>query len=136
MKTASTYFVRVLIVSLLLLQSAPIKALPSGSAAMAYALPEAKAGAAYEFPIRTEGGQPPFRWSIVEGDLPPGIELQASGTLRGTPTAARSQAYEFTLQVSDSSEPAQTYAQKFAVVVAPAPGKRMESPDQPPKVNP
>lgn len=121
MKTATTYFVRMLILSLLVLQSVPINALPSGSAAMAYALPEAKAGAAYEFPIRTEGGQPPFRWSIVEGDLPPGIELQASGTLRGTPTAARSQAYEFTLQVSDSSEPTQTYAQKFAVVVAPPP---------------
>lgn len=120
MKTASTYLVRLSILSLLALQSVPIKALPSGSAGMAYALPEAKAGATYEFPIRTEGGQPPFRWSIIEGEVPPGIELQPSGTLRGTPSGARSQAYEFTLQVSDSSEPPQSYAQRFAVVVTPA----------------
>lgn len=120
MKIARVYFVRIFILSLLVLQSVPIKALPSGPAGMAYALPEAKAGATYQFPITTEGGQPPFRWSVIDGELPPGIELQPSGTLRGTPTGARSQAYEFTLQVSDSSEPPQTYAQKFAVIVAPA----------------
>jgi putative Ig domain-containing protein len=121
MKTVSNYFVSLLIPSLLLLQSAPIKALPSASAGIAYALPEARAGATYEYHITTEGGQPPFRWSVIEGEVPPGIELQPSGTLRGTPTVARSRAYEFTLQVSDSSEPPQTYAQKFAVVISPAP---------------
>ena len=119
MRTTTTSFVRLLILSILVFQTLPIKSLASGPAGLAYALPEAKAGDVYEFTIKTEGGRPPFRWNVIEGTLPPGIELNTSGTLRGTPTIARAQGYEFTLQVSDSSEPAQTYAQKFAVVVAP-----------------
>lgn len=118
MKTRSTVFGRLLLLSILALQI-PLSAFASGTAAMAFVLPEAKAGEAYEFTIKTEGGQPPFRWSVIEGNLPAGIELLPSGTLRGTPTIPRSQGYEFTLQVSDSSVPTQTYAQKFALVIAP-----------------
>src|SRR5712691_8318458 len=114
MKTATVVSVRMSVLLLLLLQTVPIKAMNAG---MAFALPEARAGAAYEFTIRTEGGQPPLKWSVVEGNLPPGIELQQSGMLRGTPSAPRSQAYEFTLRVLDSSEPPQTYTQRFALVV-------------------
>lgn len=120
MKTARTYFVRVLIFSLLLLQSVPVRAIPYGTAGLAYSLPDAKAGATYEFNIKTDGGQPPFLWSIIAGDLPPGIELQPSGTLRGMPTVPRARAYDFTLKVSDSSEPPQTHIQRFAIIVTPA----------------
>src|SRR5262249_24957923 len=105
------------ILLLLLLQSIPIKAMNSR---MVFTLPEARAGAAYEYTIRTEGGQPPFKWSVAEGTLPPGIELLQSGLLRGTPAAPRLQAYAFTLKVSDSSELPQTYTQRFALTVTPA----------------
>ncbi len=117
MKTATVVSVRMSVLLLLLLQTVPVRAMNAG---MAYALPEAKAGAAYEYTIRTEGGQPPFKWSVVEGNLPPGIELDQSGVLRGIPTAPRSQVYEFTLQVSDSSEPPRTSTQRFALGVTPA----------------
>ncbi len=118
MKTANLCLVRISIVLVLLLQLTPIKAMAT---APAFALPTARAGDTYEFAIRTEGGQPPFRWSVVEGELPPGIELHPSGRLLGTPIAARPRAYEFTLQVSDSSQPSQTYTQTFALVITPSP---------------
>ena len=118
MKPGREYFVRIFILSLLVAQSLPIKARPSGAAGMINALPEAKAGATYEFTIKNEGGgRPPFKWSLVEGDLPPGIELQPSGILRGTPTVPRARAYEFTLKVSDSTEPPRIHTQRFAIVV-------------------
>jgi putative Ig domain-containing protein len=128
MKTISTYFVMMLILLVLVAQSVPIKARTSTSAGMAYALPEARVGANYEFTIKPEEGHPPFKWSILEGDLPPGIELKPSGILRGTPTVPRPRAYEFTLKVSDSSEPPRTHIQRFAMVVTtaalPAEGRR------------
>ena len=99
MKTATVVSVRMSVLLLLLLQTVPVRAMNAG---MAFALPEAKAGAAYEYTIRTEGGQPPFKWSVVEGILPPGIELDQSGVLRGIPTAPRSPVYEFTLSNTSS----------------------------------
>ena len=93
MKTATTCFVRLLILSIFAFQTLSIRA--SGSAPLAFALPDAKAGDAYEFTIGTQGGLPPFKWCVIEGNLPPGIELQPGGTLRGTPNSARTQAHEF-----------------------------------------
>ncbi len=49
----------------------------------------------------TGGGPTPFRWSLKNGYLPPGIELDSSaGTLEGTPT--RAGYYSFDIQVSDA----------------------------------
>jgi hypothetical protein len=100
---------------------AQVVTVTASPAAMAFALPEGSEGTLYEFRIRTEGGLQPLRWSLLEGELPPGIHLDSSGMLKGVPTAARSQSYEFVLQVSDSSEPPQTSAQRFAVTIKPRP---------------
>jgi hypothetical protein len=110
--------IRVSILLVLAWHTGPVKAMSTG---VAFALPKATAGTNYQFTLRAEGGQPPFKWSLVEGELPPGMELQSSGALRGTPTVPRALAFEFTLQVSDSSEPPLTDAHRFALVVAPAP---------------
>ena len=120
MKTSRTYFVSMLILSLLVLDSAHIKVLASEPAGMAYALPAAKAGEAYEFTIKTEGGLPPFSWGVIDGNLPPGIALLPSGTLGGTPTVPRARAYEFTLKVSDSSKPPKTHIHQFSIFVTTA----------------
>lgn len=86
-----------------------------------YALPEATAGKAYQTQLRAEGGQPPLAWKVVAGELPPGIELQASGVVAGLPTTPRREAYEFVAEVSDSSEPPQRMRQAFWLVVKAAP---------------
>src|SRR6267378_1082408 len=83
----------------------------------AFTLPESKLGVVYEFPIAAEGGLPPLRWKIAGGELPPGIALLPSGTLRGSPTTPRSEAYQFTIELTDSSQPPQSFTQRFSLLV-------------------
>jgi uncharacterized protein (TIGR03437 family) len=52
-------------------------------------LPNGAIGSAYAASITTEGGTPPYRWTLGGGSLPPGISIDpAKGLLIGTPTAA------------------------------------------------
>lgn len=57
----------------------------------------------HEASLRSEGGVPPYHWSIVAGSLPNGLKLEESGTLRGIPQ--ESGEFEFTVLVRDSSNP-------------------------------
>ena len=84
------------------------------------ALPSAKAGVPYEYTFRSEGGLPPLQWRVVSGALPEGLELGSTGTLKGTATTARQQAFEFSVEVKDAEQPAQTYVHRFKIAVAPS----------------
>lgn len=69
------------------------------------ALPDGRVGVAYSAPVRGTGGTSMgYAWSIVQGDLPPGLTIGASGTpstqLSGTPTADGD--FPFTIEVRDS----------------------------------
>lgn len=81
----------------------------------ALSLPDGKVGQGYEYHLRSEGGLPPLTWRVVAGELPPGISLEASAKLRGVPSTPRREAYIFTIEVSDSSQPPQTFAQAFSL---------------------
>jgi Putative Ig domain len=60
----------------------------------------------YSTSISTTGGVRPFTFSIVSGSLPPGLSLNtANGLISGTPIAANSTPYTFTIQVTDSTLP-------------------------------
>ena len=50
-----------------------------------------------------DGGVPDYTWSLVSGELPPGLELSESpGRITGTPTTAGT--FTFTARVTDSRE--------------------------------
>lgn len=49
-------------------------------------LPDAPLAAAYEARLEVAGGTEPLAWAIELGALPPGLELDASGRIFGTPT--------------------------------------------------
>jgi hypothetical protein len=50
-----------------------------------------------------DGGVPDYTWSLVSGELPPGLELSASpGRITGTPTTAGT--FTFTVRVTDERE--------------------------------
>ncbi len=119
MRRAIVWLVRLAVATLLILGMQPVRLLHAEEEA--FILPEGKVGALYEYRIQTEGGLPPLNWKLVAGELPPGVELQPSGTLRGVPTAARREPYEFTVEVSDSSQPPQTFSQPFRLLIQPAP---------------
>lgn len=63
-------------------------------------LPVANYGSLYSCRIDTLNGIPPITFSVVSGELPPGISLDASGNLSGFPLKKGS--YVFTIQAEDS----------------------------------
>jgi hypothetical protein len=64
-------------------------------------LPDAYPLGNYEVRLLAHGGAPPLHWRIEKGALPPGIELETNGLLRG---AARSGGeFHFTVSVRDAS---------------------------------
>lgn len=78
-------------------------------------LPVATQGQYYQTTLAASGGTTPYRWSIVSGYLPPGITLQPSGTVSGTPTIPGT--YPVTFQVADSSSPVQTATRQLTLYV-------------------
>lgn len=61
-----------------------------------------------------DGGVPPYTWTLVAGELPPGLELSPSpGRITGTPTTAGT--FTFTVRVTDERD---AFAEKtFSITV-------------------
>jgi uncharacterized repeat protein (TIGR03803 family) len=78
-------------------------------------LPVAEVGCPYSQPIQTTGGSAPLTFLIVAGGLPPGLTLNNSGLIAGTPTAAGS--YTFTVTVTDGAGDSAT--QTYTLIVNP-----------------
>lgn len=84
-------------------------------------LPEGKVGQPYDYQLQAEGGLAPLTWRVVNGELPPGLTLDADGKLNGIPTTPRREAYQLVIEVADSSQPPQRLAQPFLLTVQAAP---------------
>src|SRR5215469_11597506 len=69
-------------------------------------LPDGQVGVAYSASLAASGGTKAYSWSILSGSLPSGLTLDASGEISGTPTTQGTSS--LTIQVQDSSSPAQT----------------------------
>jgi M6 family metalloprotease-like protein len=69
-------------------------------------------GAAYADTVRASGGNDVFDWRLSSGDLPPGLALEPTGVLRGTPTASGT--FSFTATTSSDDLTAQ---REFTLVV-------------------
>lgn len=68
-------------------------------------LPQATVATPYLATVQATGGLPPYTWSLVSGQLPPGLTLatqtDGSASISGTPTLETD--VTFTLQVTDSA---------------------------------
>ena len=58
-------------------------------------------GVTYTQTFAVSGGTPPYIWTVVAGAPPPGLALNSSGVLSGTPSTAGT--FSFTAQVADAS---------------------------------
>ena len=67
-------------------------------------LPSLNVGIDIRIPLHASGGVPPYQWTLTDGDLPPGINLDPAGFLFGRPTKPGT--YGFTLRITDSARPA------------------------------
>jgi Putative Ig domain len=82
-------------------------------------IPSARAKTAYSATLTATGGTAPYTWSLASGSLPVGLSLSSSGgQISGMPSQAGSSS--FTVQVKDSSSPAQTANQQLSIAVAAA----------------
>lgn len=69
--------------------------------------------------IPVQGGAPPYTYYLL-GTLPPGLTVNPTGTITGTPTTLGT--YPFTVLVSDTSSPIpQRAAQSFTISITPGP---------------
>ena len=71
------------------------------------ALPTGTRQVPYSATLGVEGGTSPYTWSLFSGTLPTGLGLSTGGVISGTPTL-NAQNQTFTVQVTDSSNPALT----------------------------
>jgi hypothetical protein len=77
------------------------------------------AGEAYSFQLTVSGGTPPVLWQLVQGSLPPGIQLdETSGLLLGTPRLTGE--FHFVLSATDSGSPRTVARAEFALKINPA----------------
>jgi hypothetical protein len=83
-------------------------------------LAPAAVGSAYSATLGATGGTVPYTWAVTSGGLPAGLTMDAStGVIAGTPQT--SQTARFTVQVTDSSSPAETAVTNLSIPVSPAP---------------
>lgn len=71
---------------------------------------------AYSETLTASGGVTPFAWSVISGSLPSGLALtSATGVISGTPTTAGTS--NFTVQVTDDQDPADSDTQALSIVI-------------------
>jgi hypothetical protein len=85
-------------------------------------LPVGAVGVSYQAVLAAANGVPPYIWSLIGGQLPSGLGLQAStGKISGTPSQAG--VFTFSVQVKDSS--LRTTSSSFSASIAPASAPRI-----------
>ncbi len=62
---------------------------------------DAPLGQPYSAVLLAEGGVPPYVWSLLSGQLPPGLGLSAGGAITGTPTTPGT--FSFAVQATDKN---------------------------------
>jgi hypothetical protein len=80
-------------------------------------LPGGTVGNPYQQSLQATGGVAPYAWTIVTGNLPPGLSLSTSGVISGAPTFAGT--FNFQANVADKSTPANLAAKSFALTIVP-----------------
>jgi len=90
-------------------------------------VPGGLVGLPYGSALGAIGGTPPYTWSVSNGSLPAGLSItsnsnnvtgQTVNAITGTPTAAGTT--QFTVQVTDSANPASTATQQLSITIATA----------------
>lgn len=72
-------------------------------------------GRSYTMTLTAAGGTPPYRWALVGGTLPSGLNLSTNGTIDGVPNFAGSSS--FAAQVIDSGNPARADSRLFSLTI-------------------
>ncbi|MEI6210305.1 MAG: Ig domain-containing protein, partial [bacterium] len=80
-------------------------------------LPDATKSMTYGMSLQATGGTSPFSWYLISGALPPGLSMNSSGNITGTPTTIGT--YSFTVRVVDSLGNSASKVLSLSVVAVP-----------------
>lgn len=83
-------------------------------------LPDGEIGVVYSATVAAMGGATPYAFSVSNGAMPPGLQLEASGVITGVPISAGS--FSFTVQVTDGGMPAQVATRSYSIAILAGPG--------------
>ena len=72
--------------------------------------------------IGATGGIQPYIWTLIGGQLPPGMSLGANGVLSGTPVLATPSPNQFTVQLQDSEVVPQVVTATLNLTINPGTG--------------
>jgi len=93
-------------------------------------LPDGNIDQGYSEVIESRGGNTPYSYAVLSGQLPPGLTLNGgTGEVSGTPNTEGS--FTFTIRCTDSSNPAKTDDQEYTVVIGTGtgiPGEETQTP--------
>src|ERR1022692_626077 len=104
-----------LVLSLFLITSGAASRTQPGPSIMTKPLAGAFYMQPYSTTLQSSFGTPPYTYALTAGGLPPGITLDQSGNITGTPTSTGS--WSFQVRVTDSSP---THVQRIAQYSLPA----------------
>lgn len=95
--------------------------LPGPPSITTTSLPAGVEGTAYNQTVAATGGLAPLTLTTSTGSLPPGLTMSSAGAITGTPTGPNGTS-NFTVKVTDSSNPPQTATQALSIAInLPAP---------------
>jgi len=80
-------------------------------------LPWGTVDAEYAERLVASGGKPPYKWKVIEGAIPDGMDLSDEGVLSGRPI--RGNTFEFEVEVADSTGPS-PIKRKFTLLIKPS----------------
>jgi serine/threonine protein kinase len=81
--------------------------------------PAAVVGQPYSYALQAVGGRGPYEWTVVEGELPKGLNLEPEGVLRGQSGATG--VFDVRVQVKESGSEAVTATQQLSLTVKQGP---------------
>src|ERR1022692_5353139 len=70
----------------------------------------------YSTTLQSSFGTPPYTYALTSGGLPPGITLDQSGNITGTPTSTGT--WTFQITATDSSQPPQYQTIQYGLLVS------------------
>ena len=65
-------------------------------------MPDATSGRRYRHALTVQRGQPPYTWTVIDGELPPVLRLRSDGVISGY-ASGRANTAVFTAQVRDAT---------------------------------